>query len=147
MSVTKINADGWTFELPDGQGGWIPVKGIEDFDVSPTTTRADTTDFDSEGSDEHRVIRRGKAFNVNGHWLEDEANADRDPGQNAIFDLAQAVGSSAESAFRLTSPGGTTELCQATFEENVSGDKNDVTKFSYTVTRTGGSTYSPSSSS
>lgn len=141
MSVTKVNAENWVFEVSDGSGGWTNIAGIEDFDVSPSTTRADTTDFDSEGVEEHRVIRRGKGFTVNGHWLEDEANGDRDAGQDALKTLADSVGTSAEESFRLTSPGGTIEQFNATVEESPSGDKNDVTKFSYDIQRTGASTF------
>ncbi|MDP3983986.1 MAG: hypothetical protein Q8Q52_03140, partial [Acidimicrobiia bacterium] len=79
MAVTKINADGWSFEV-----NAVAIKGIEDFDISRAITRADTIDFESEGSEEHRVIRRGKVLTLNGHYLEDEANGDRDPGQQAI---------------------------------------------------------------
>lgn len=140
MAVTKVNAENWTFEVSDGAGGWLNIAGIEDFDIARNTTRADTTDFDSEGSEENRVIRRGKALTLNGHYLEDEADGSRNAGQEAITDLAEAVGSDAEETFRFTSPGGTIYEFAATVEEGTSGDKNDVTKFAYTLTRTGATT-------
>lgn len=135
MAVTKINADGWGFAV----GGTV-IKGIEDFDVARATTRADTTDFESEGSEEHRVIRRGKVLTLNGHYLEDESDGTRDPGQQELTDLANEVGSAAEGAFVFTSPGGNEYEFTGTVEEGTSGDKNDVTKFAFNITRTGATT-------
>jgi hypothetical protein len=140
MAVTKVNADGWTFEVSDGAGGFIPIKGIEDFDVSRATTRADITDFDSEGSEENRVIRRGKTIALNGHFLEDESDGSRDPGQEAVNDLAEEVGTAAEETFRFTTPGGTIFEFAATVQEGTSGNKNDVGKFTYEITRSGATT-------
>lgn len=143
MPVTKINADRWDFEV-DVNGTPTPIKGIEDFEIGSSKTDADTSDFDSEGVEEHLVIRRGKSLTLNGHWLEDEADGSRDPGQEAVAGLADLVGPEALGTFRFTSPGGTVFQFQASVEESVSGDKNDVTKFSYTLTRSG-ATVSPSS--
>lgn len=144
MPVTKVNGENWTFEVSDGAGGWTNIAGIEDFDVSRNTTRADTTDFDSEGVEENRVIRRGKQLTLNGHYLEDESDGSRNAGQEKITTLAEAVGSAAEDTFRFTSPGGTIYEFAATVEEGTSGDKNDVTKFAYNLLRTGATT-NPSS--
>jgi hypothetical protein len=139
MPVTKVNAENWTFEVQD-DAAWLNIAGIEDFDVSRNTTRADTTDFDSEGVEENRVIRRGKQLTLNGHYLEDEADGARNAGQGRVTELAESVGSAAEETFRFTSPGGTVYTFSATVEEGTSGDKNDVTKFSYNLLRTGATT-------
>ena len=143
MAVTKVNAENWTVEIDlDGGPTWQAVGGIEDFDIGRSTTRADTTDFDSGGAEENRVIRRGKTFTLNGHFLEDEGTGDRDAGQEAIEDAAEQVGAAAEKTFRLTSPGGTIFTFAATVQVGTSGDKNDVTKFAYELVRTGATTVS-----
>lgn len=148
--ITKVNAENWTVEINTGTEPapvWTPVKGVEDFDIARNTTRADTTDFDSEGSEENRVIRRGKQITVNGHYLEDESDGTRDPGQEALEGATEEVGAAAEKQIRLTSPGGTIFTAKYTVEVGTSGDKNDVTKFSYNLMRTGATTKTSGSGS
>ncbi len=143
MPVTKVNAENYDFEVNTGtiaSPTWTNISGIEDFDLGDSTTRADTTDIDSSGVEENRVIRRGHSITLNGHWLEDESDGSRDAGQEALETAARAVGSAAEVGVRVTTPGGTTEISQFTVEHSRSGDKNDVTKFSFTLTRTGATT-------
>lgn len=140
MPVDKVNAENWVVKVDD-----TVIKGIENFGISRNTTRADTTDFESEGSEENRVIRRGKTITLNGHYLEDEATGDRDPGQEALEGATEEVGTAAEKSITMVSPGGTEFAFQATVEVGTDGDKNDVTKFSYTLVRTGATVKTPGS--
>ena len=148
MAVTKVNAENWTVEiLTTAPDTYTTIKGLEDFDISRNVTRADTTDFESEGAEENRVIRRGKTITLNGHYLEDESDGSRDPGQEALEGATEEVGAAAEKTIKMTSPGGTVFTFNATVQVGTSGNKNDVTKFAYELVRTGATTKTAGSGS
>ena len=80
MAVTKIPARDFTIEIDSGVPGppaWTPIGGLNSLTPSPSTNRADTTDFDSNGVAEHLVMERGLEFTVAGHHLEDALTGDR----------------------------------------------------------------------
>lgn len=141
MPATKVNAENWTFQIGDDPEDLTVIKGVETFSDTENTTRADTADFDSEGVEENRVIRRGLTVTINGNWLEDEATGELDPGQALVVAATREVGTAAEKTIRVTSPGGAWEQYRATLSKSKDGDKNDVTKFSYEIVRTGASTF------
>ena len=95
MATTKIPARDFTIEIDTAYPGtpaWTAIGGLNSLTPSPSTNRADTTDFDSNGVAEHLVMERGLEFTIAGHHLEDALTGDRDPGQAAVETLARAVG-------------------------------------------------------
>lgn len=101
------------------------IKGLNSLSVSPTTNRADTTDFDDDGDLAHMVVSRGTQITLDGFRMEDESGGDRDPGQAAVETLAEAKGTSSLGSFRLTSPGGEVWTFQASAEVTPLGGGND----------------------
>lgn len=114
MAVTKIAAADVVVSINTGTEGvpvWTQIKGLESpVEHSPSTTRADTFDQDSNGREEHVVVRRGDQFTLKGFRLQDEANGDRDPGQEAVETLAQAKGLASLGQFQIKAPGETTGI-------------------------------------
>src|SRR6185369_4091947 len=108
MAVTKFLARDLTIEIATGGsgGGYIPVKGLNTLTHSPSSTDAETTDFDSEGHSEHMKAERGDSWTLAGFTLEDVLTGTRDPGQAAVESLAKELGLGSLGAFRITSPGG-----------------------------------------
>ena len=52
MATTKIPARDFTIEIDSAYPGtpaWTPIGGLNSLTPSPSTNRADTTDFDSNG--------------------------------------------------------------------------------------------------
>ena len=104
MATTKIPARDFTIEIDTAYPGtpaWTAIGGLNSLTPSPSTNRADTTDFDSNGVAEHLVMKRGLEFTIAGHHLEDALTGDRDPGQAAVETLARAVGLAALGSFRV----------------------------------------------
>lgn len=146
MAVTKYLARDLTCEINVGYGGygddWVPVKGVESLTHSPSTSRADTTDFDSEGRGEHLVSERGDSWALSGFALEDVATGDRDPGQAAVETLAKQIGLDSMGQFRMTSPGGNTITFLASAEvTQAGGAHNDPAAWAATLTVSGDVTY------
>lgn len=141
MAVTKIPARDFTIEIDTAYPGtpaWTPIGGLNSLTPSPTTNRADTTDFDSNGVAEHLVMERGLEFTISGHHLEDALTGDRDPGQAAVEVLARAVGLAALGSFRVTSPGGNVDAFLASAEVTpAGGGHNDPAAWSAKLTISG----------
>jgi hypothetical protein len=127
MAVTKFLARDLTIEIaPSGSGGeYIPIKGLNTLTHSPTSTDAETTDFDSNGRSEHMKAERGDSWTLAGFALEDVLTGTRDPGQAAVEALAQEVGLDSLGAFRITSPGGNAIDFQASAEVTLAGGGNN----------------------
>ncbi len=141
MAVTKIPARDWTFEILSG-AVWTEVGGLETWSPSFSQNDADTTDFASAGMQEHLIMSRGYELTVEGFFLEDVASGARDAGQAAVETLALAVGLASLGEFRVTSPGGTvyTFDASAAIGNAGGGGKDDVSKWSATLTRSGATT-------
>jgi predicted secreted protein len=122
MAVTKFLARDLTIEvLDDDDVTWLPIGGLNSLTHSPATSRADTTDFDSNGRAEHIVAQRGESWALAGFALEDVATGDRDAGQARVEALGQAVGLGATGSFRITSPGGNTATFDGSVEVTLAG--------------------------
>ncbi len=127
MAVTKFLARDLTIEIATGGsgGGYVPIKGLNTLTHSPSTTDAETTDFDSDGRSEHMKAERGDSWTLAGFTLEDVLTGSRDPGQAAVEALAQEVGLDSLAPFRITSPGGNTIDFSASAEVTLAGGGNN----------------------
>jgi hypothetical protein len=145
MATTKIPARDFTIEIDSAYPGtpaWTPIGGLNSLTPSPSTNRADVTDFDSNGAAEHLVMERGLEFTIAGHHLEDALTGDRDPGQVAVETLARAVGLAALGSFRVTSPGGNVDSFLASAEVTTAGGgHNDPAAWSAKLTISGSVTH------
>ena len=122
MAVTKFLARDLTIEVRDAADtAWLPIGGLNSLTHSPSTARADTTDFDSNGRAEHIVAQRGESWTLAGFALEDVATGDRDAGQLRVEELGRARGLNATGSFRITSPGGNTITFDASAEVTIAG--------------------------
>lgn len=151
MGATKVLAKGWIFEIdtdplattPTGTPVWTRIKGVNTFSVEDSKTDANTSDFDSD-ADEHIPVRRGKQVTLEGYYLEDVSNGDRDPGQEAVEEYGRMVGLDALATFRMTSPGGKVFQFKASVNMGSPGGGNDdPTNWSATLTRSGETTINP----
>lgn len=107
MPVTKVLARDWTLKVKNPDTSlFVEVKGLESLGFSGDATRTPTTDFDSGGNAEHILAERSRTLSIEGHYMEDEATGDRDPGQELIDTAAELVGNAALREFQLDSPGG-----------------------------------------
>jgi hypothetical protein len=145
MAVTKFLARDLSIAIQvAGTGGneFIPIKGLNSLTHSPSSTDAETTDFDSEGRSEHMKAERGDSWTLAGFTLEDVLTGDRDPGQAAVEDLAKERGLDSLGTFRITSPGGTTATFQASAETTLAGGgNNDAAAWQAVVRISGDITY------
>lgn len=145
MAVTKFLARDLQIDINTGSVAvpvWTPVGGLNTLTHSPSSEKADTTDFDSNGRAEHLVVQRGDEWALAGFSLEDVADGARDPGQTAVEALAQLVGAASLDQFRLTSPGGNTSTFMASAEVTLAGGgHNDAAAWAATITVSGLVTY------
>jgi hypothetical protein len=147
MGVTKFLARDLVIEIGDGGsgGGYIPIKGLNSITHSPTSTDAETSDFNSEGRSEHLKAERGDSWTCAGFTLEDVLTGERDPGQARVEAVAQIVGPLALVPFRLTSPGGNTIEFVGSVEVTLSGGgTNDASQWQAVVRASGKITFSGS---
>lgn len=151
MAKTKFLARDLTIEVedPDLSGEtFIPIGGLNSLTHSPSTTRADTTDFDSNGHEEHLVAQRGESWTLAGYYIEDVVTGEKDAGQ-ARCEALGLVGSLASMGrFRVTSPGGNTITFDGSCEVTLhGGGTNDAAAWQCVVTVSGASEYASAGSS
>lgn len=108
-----------------GTGSYTPIKGLNTLTHSPSSSDAETTDFDSAGRAEHMKAERGDEWTLAGFTLEDVLTGVRDPGQELVEQLAQAIGIGSLGSFRITSPGGNTITFDASAEVTLAGGGNN----------------------
>lgn len=139
MPVIKVLARRWKVEVKDATTGeFIKIGGLTQLGFSGDKTDADTTDFDSDGAEEHIVASRSKSVTFEGHYLEDPVNGARDVGQEAVEEIGELTGEESLGDFRLTSPAGTVRTFRGSVNVGeVGGANNDPTKWSATVTVSG----------
>lgn len=129
MAITKFLARDLSIQINTGTEGtpvWTDIGGLNTLTHSPTSTDADTTDFDSAGVSEHMKAERGESWTLAGFGMEDVSNGDRDPGQEAVETLAALMGPASLDEFLLTSPGGNTARFSASAEvTRMGGGNND----------------------
>lgn len=152
MAVTRFLARDLTIEISTAPGAdtiagttddtWVPILGLNTLSHSPSTNRADAGGFDSNGRAKHLVTERGDTWTLAGHALEDTANGDRDPGQEAVETKAKLTGPSAMAFYRITSPGGNYIIFQGSAElSHPGGGHNDIASWSTTIEVDGEPTY------
>lgn len=78
---------------------WTTIKGLKEWGAGTDTSKADTTDFESLGIDEHLVSRRAHSLTLTGQ------RETGDPGQDAVQGVALSIGAAAMKQFRVTAPG------------------------------------------
>lgn len=126
MAVTKVLARLLLFEVEtETPASFVEVKGLNQIGWSPTTNRADTTDFNDAGSLAHIPASRGTTFALDGFRLEDESGGDRDPGQARMEVLAELFGADGLGNFRVTSQGGEVKTFAGSVEVTPNGGGND----------------------
>lgn len=127
MPAVKVLARGWKLEIDTGTTTptWTQIKGISSFTFSNGKNDADTTDFDSNGNQEHIVASRNRTLSAEGFYLEDAATKTRDVGQQAIEDAGVAIGTASIKKFRLTSPAGIKREFSASVNVGDTGGGND----------------------
>lgn len=145
MAVTKFLARDLTIAIQvAGSGGneFVNIKGLNSLSHSPTSTDAETTDFDSNGISEHMKAERGESWTLAGFSLEDVLTGERDPGQEAVEALAADVGLDSLGTFRITSPGGNVATFSATAEvTKAGGGNNDPASWQAVIRVSGSVTY------
>lgn len=145
MAVTKFLARDLSIDINTGTEAapvWTPIKGINSLTHSPSSSDAETTDFDSNGRSEHMKAERGDSWTLSGFALEDVATGARDPGQLAVETLGRAVGLASLDQFRLTSPGGNTATFSASAEVTTAGGgNNDPASWQAVIRSSGPITY------
>jgi hypothetical protein len=130
MAVTKFLARDLSIYIdgdPASGGGdsWVKINGLNTLTHSPTSSDAETTDFNSAGHSEHMKAERGESWTLAGFTLEDVATGDRDPGQLLVENLAQKMGLTSLESFQIRSPGGNTATFQASAEVTRAGGGNN----------------------
>lgn len=152
MAATKFLARDLTIEISTAPGvdttsgttddTWAVIGGLNSLTHSPSTSRADTSSFDSNGRDEHLVASRGESWTLAGFSIEDVATGDRDAGQEAVEALGRLVGPAGLGFFRITSPGGNTIIFQASAEVTIhGGGHNDAAAWQAVLQVNGEPTY------
>lgn len=154
MAVTKFLARDLTIAISTGPGvdtidgtaddTWTPIGGLNTLTHAPSTARADTTSFDSNGRDEHLPASRGETWTLAGFTLEDVDTGARDAGQAAVEALGKLVGPAGLGWFQITSPGGNIIRFQASAEVTLAGGgNNDAAAWQAVITVNGEPDYSP----
>src|SRR5688572_33461239 len=101
MAVTKFLARDLTIEVQDDDDTtWLPIGGLNSLTHSPATTRAGTSDFDSNGRAEHLVAERGESWTLAGFTMEDVETGERDAGQLRVEFLGRQRSVAAEGTYR-----------------------------------------------
>lgn len=144
MGVTKFLARDLTIEVDaaGSGGGFVEIKGLHSITHAPTSTDAETSDFNSEGRSEHLKAERGDSWTCAGFTLEDVVTGDRDPGQARVEEVAQLVGPEALVRYRITSPGGNTIIFFGSAEVTLSGGgTNDASQWQAVIRASGAITF------
>lgn len=84
---------------------WVHIGGITNISPGQDSQKTDDGDFDSNGRAKHSVAERGDSFQIDMNYLEDEAGL-RDPGQQALLDVARLIGNAGKAGYRYIFPNG-----------------------------------------
>lgn len=115
-NALKVLARDFGFAVNTGTAGspvWVDIAGLSSFSLSPSANDANTTTFDDEGWISHMKASRGGSMSAEGQFIEDESDGSRDPGQEAVEAWAMEIGQSSLKQFRITTPGGSTLVWDA----------------------------------
>lgn len=108
MAPEPVLAREWDIEMNTGTAmapTWTPVRGVTGITPAQTSTLTDDTDFDTDGWGAGTVVQRGRSLSVAMIYKEDPDTGLRDPGQEALLALGDAIGTAAKAQFRYRSPG------------------------------------------
>lgn len=145
MALTKFLARDLAISINTGTIGvpiWTPVGGLNSLTHSPSSTDADTTDFDDNGRATHMKAERGDSWTLSGYQIEDVSTGSRDAGQEAVETVAQLMGISSTDQFQIVSPGGNTITFLASAEVTQGGGgNNDTASWAATLLISGSVTY------
>lgn len=138
MAVTKVLARGWKLEIAGTDDTFTQIKGLASISFSNGKNDTDTTDFDSEGVQEHIVASRSQEISAEGFYLVDKKTGNRDEGQEAVETLAEQIGPESIGQFKITSPAGKAKLFNASANiGDVGGGNDDATSWGVTLTVSG----------
>jgi len=143
--TSQIDARDWIFEIGDSaQTTWTTIEGITEWSEDPAANEetSDDTTFSSRGRYEGAIMQRGASIELTGRFLMD-ADGNRDPGQQAVEDAAELVGTASRVPFRFrhVSQPEWKVWPEALFSlSGRGGGNNDRTSWGCTVTRSGQST-------
>lgn len=141
MPKVKVLARNWLIEINEGTDIaplWVRVGGVTSFTLSNDKEDTDTTDFDSGGYGDHIVSSRSFEISFEGFFLEDPEDGSRDPGQQAVENLADKIGYASIGQFRMTSPSGIAKVYRGSVGiGDVGGGVTDATSWGATVTVAG----------
>lgn len=84
---------------------WVEILGIDKIERKPKATKKDCATTKSGGNEEHRVTERGDTWTLKGQRIEDPDSGARDPGQEAVEALGNAIGYDSVKQIRMSSPG------------------------------------------
>jgi len=133
----KILARGWILEIYKN-AAYIQVNGLTSLIFDGAKNDADTTSYEDLGWQTHLVASRSRNVGFEAFYLEDPADGGRDPGQEAVEQLADEIGQDSIAAFRLTSPAGVIRDFNASANvSGVGGATDDPTGFSGIVNVSG----------
>ena len=140
MAITKwLARDQDCLVAANGSGGgFIAIGGVTAIAHTPSTTKADTTDFDDDGKPTHFVVERSDEFALSGHNLMDVTDGTRDPGQAEVELLAEKMGIDSLGLFQIMDPAGFPIQFYASVEVVLpSGGNNDIAAWSAKLTVSG----------
>lgn len=136
-AVDKVLIRQWTVSINTGTTAlpvWVEVGGVDNVSPSRSKNNADTGDFASAGWERHLPASRGRSLTVSGHYMEDVANGDRDPGQEAVETLGVAIGVAGIGEFKFESPGGNGFRLKGSVDiTGPGGGKNDVASWGFVL--------------
>jgi hypothetical protein len=141
-AATKILARGFKFEINTGTDAvpvWVAIGGVNTFSFDSSKADADTTDFDSNGRNEHMVASRTFSMTLGGHRKEDLSDGTRDLGQEAVEAAADDIGPDSLHGFRFYNE---TSLKGKQFKASVNvtgpgGGNDDVASWNVDLTGSG----------
>jgi len=122
MAASKFLARDLTIQVEDvTPNDWIAIDGLNSLTHSPSISRADTTDFGSNGRAEHIVSQRAESWALAGFTIIDVGSGERDAGQARCEVLGLARGLGALGRFKITDPGGNTITFDGSCEVTLHG--------------------------
>lgn len=137
MAIDKVLIREWTISVNTGSEAvpvWTEIGGIDNVAPSSNKNNADTGDFSSGGWDRHLPASRSRGFTASGHYMEDVANGDRDPGQEAVEVASNLIGTSAMKGFQFESPGGNGFTVRGSVDVTPpGGGKNDPASWGFSL--------------
>lgn len=121
------------------------IGGIETLTPSFQSTDADTSDYDSDGWTEHLVAERTEQIQISGHMAyTDVDTGERDPGQQAVEELARKTGLDSVGKIVLNLlGGGSIEWDVTATLGNQGGPRGSGAQWGVTFTSTGAPTIVP----